>query len=107
MTGVARNAACGLFGLALLAAGTNSGALAQDDESLDQKVISNVLSTFGLKSNQGDIDYKERSPLVLPPRVELPPPDSGTVVTHAPISALSVTLVLIAAVAFGAVLAFA
>jgi hypothetical protein len=77
MTGVARNAACGLFGLALLAAGTNSGALAQDDDSLDQKVISNVLSTFGLKSNQGDIDYKERSPLVLPPRVELPPPETN------------------------------
>ena len=76
MTGVARNAACGLFGLALLAAGT-SPAPAQDEESFDQKFISNVLGTFGLKSNQADIDYKERSPLVLPPRVELPPPETN------------------------------
>ncbi|HKB02922.1 MAG TPA: CPBP family intramembrane glutamic endopeptidase [Gemmataceae bacterium] len=39
--------------------------------------------------------------------VELPPPDSGTVVTHDPISSVSVGLVLIAAAAFGVVLAFA
>jgi len=39
--------------------------------------------------------------------VELPPPNSGTVVTHDPISTLSVALVLAGAVIFGMVLAFA
>jgi hypothetical protein len=60
----------------MLAAGT-TWAQAQDDESFDQKIISNVLGTFGLKNSQGEIDYKERSPLVLPPRVELPPPETN------------------------------
>ncbi len=39
--------------------------------------------------------------------VELPPPNSGTIVTHDPISVLSVGLVLAGAVIFGMVLAFA
>jgi hypothetical protein len=68
--------------MTLLVAGAGTGAVAQDDEeSFDQKIISNVLSTFGLKSNQGDIDYKERSPLVIPPRVELPPPQTDPAAT--------------------------
>jgi CAAX protease family protein len=40
-------------------------------------------------------------------RVELPPPNSGTIVTHDPIAPMSVALVLTAAVAFGLVMAFA
>lgn len=39
--------------------------------------------------------------------VELPPPNSGTIVTHEPISMMSVGLVLAGAVIFGTVLAFA
>lgn len=39
--------------------------------------------------------------------VGLPPPDSGTVVTHDPLSPLSVALILIGAVAFGLVMALA
>jgi len=39
--------------------------------------------------------------------VQLPPPDSGTVVTHDPLSALSAALILVGAVAFGLVLALA
>jgi hypothetical protein len=39
--------------------------------------------------------------------VELPPPDSGTVVTHDPLSPASVGLVLLGALAFGLVLALA
>jgi hypothetical protein len=81
MTSVARTAACGLLGVALVIAGSSFGARAQDDESFDQKIISNVLGTFGLRSNQGDIDYKERSPLVLPPRVDLPPPEADPAAT--------------------------
>ena len=39
--------------------------------------------------------------------VELPPPNSGTIVTHDPISPLSVGLVLAGAVVYGLVLALA
>jgi membrane protease YdiL (CAAX protease family) len=39
--------------------------------------------------------------------VELPPPGSGTIVTHDPLSPLSVSLVVVGAVAFGLVLTFA
>jgi uncharacterized protein len=39
--------------------------------------------------------------------VELPPPGSGTIVTHDPLSPLSVCFVLLGAVAFGLVLSFA
>jgi membrane protease YdiL (CAAX protease family) len=39
--------------------------------------------------------------------VELPPPNSGTIVSHDPLSARSAALVLAAAIAFGLVLAFA
>jgi hypothetical protein len=76
MTGVTRTAACGLLGLALVVS-AGGGARAEDDESFDQKVISEVLGTLGLRSKDADIDYKERSPLVLPPRVELPPPEAN------------------------------
>jgi hypothetical protein len=76
MTGVTRTAACGLLGFALVvSAGT--GVRAEDEEPFDQKIISNVLGTFGLRSKDAEIDYKERSPLVLPPRVELPPPETN------------------------------
>src|SRR5262245_89702 len=40
-------------------------------------------------------------------RLELPPPDSSTIVTHDPISPVSLTLVLAGAVALGLVMAFA
>jgi hypothetical protein len=39
--------------------------------------------------------------------VELPPPNSGTVVTHDPLSPLSAAVVAVGAIAFGLVLAFA
>jgi hypothetical protein len=88
MMGVTRSAACGLIGFALVLAGpTSSGWAQNDDESFDQKILSNILGTFGLRNNQGDIDYKERSPLVLPPRVNLPQPqpDPATTVRNWPV----------------------
>lgn len=42
-----------------------------------------------------------------PRGMEVPPPDSGVVVAHDPLSATSVTLILIGAVAFGLVMALA
>jgi len=77
MRGLVRAAACGMVG-AMLVLGA-CPALAQDDEdnkSFDQKIIGNVLGTLGLRTTD-DIDYRERSPLVIPPKVELPPPQAN------------------------------
>jgi hypothetical protein len=46
-----------------------------DDDAPDVKLLRGLLSGIGLQG-QGDrgIEYRERSPLVLPPSTELPPP---------------------------------
>lgn len=46
-----------------------------DDDAADIKFLRKVLSGIGLQGpGQQGIDYRERSPLVLPPSTELPPP---------------------------------
>lgn len=54
---------------------------AQDDEEVedtfDTKFMKNLLSNFGLSaSSSPGIDYHERSPLVVPPSLDLPPPEN-------------------------------
>jgi hypothetical protein len=57
-------------------------ARAEDDEddnsSFEDKIIRNIIAGVGGTNmeNQG-IDYRERSPLVVPPRIDLPPPDAS------------------------------
>jgi hypothetical protein len=63
---------------AVLAAGLMMSAPpahAEDDEesSLEETIIRSILGT------NPSIDYRERSPLVVPPSRELPPPDAGAV----------------------------
>jgi len=78
MRGFLRAAACGLLGTVLVAAADVSRAVAEDAEpSFDRKIINNVLNGLGLRSGAGDIDYRERSPLVLPPKINLPPPQAN------------------------------
>ncbi|MEH2475361.1 hypothetical protein V1281_003461 [Nitrobacteraceae bacterium AZCC 2161] len=56
-------------------------ARAQDDEednsTFEDKIIKNIMTGLGGTNmeNQG-IDYRERSPLVVPPKITLPPPDA-------------------------------
>jgi hypothetical protein len=59
-----------------------SVARAQDDEDADDssfsdKIIKGIMTGVGGKNmeNQG-IDYRERSPLVVPPKIDLPPPEN-------------------------------
>jgi hypothetical protein len=50
-------------------------ASAQDDEqTFEQSILRGLL---GGGSSRPDLDYRERSPLVIPPSRDLPPPDSG------------------------------
>jgi hypothetical protein len=66
--------ACGIV-LCLPAALT---AHAEDDEdSFEQKVIKNILGGLGVDVGRAGIDYRERSPLVIPPTRDLPPPESA------------------------------
>jgi hypothetical protein len=62
-------------GMAVLAWGSN-GVRAEDDNDVapDTKFLRNMLKGLGLRQDGDDIDYRERSPLVLPPGQNLPPP---------------------------------
>jgi hypothetical protein len=60
--------------IGLAPAGT---AKAADDDHSDSTFFGNVLTTLGLKKDGPGIDYRERSPLVIPPKRDLPPPERG------------------------------
>lgn len=50
----------------------------EDDKSLSQKIIGTVIRGIGgTNLDDGNIEYRERSPLVIPPRVDLRPPETG------------------------------
>ena len=68
--------------VALLTLATAPVALAQDDEeeTFEQSIIRQLL---GGGSKPG-IEYRERSPLVIPPSRDLPAPESATTVAGAP-----------------------
>jgi hypothetical protein len=48
-----------------------------DDDTFEQKVIKNILGGMGVDVGRAGIDYRERSPLVIPPTRDLPPPESA------------------------------
>jgi hypothetical protein len=79
-TGLTRNLrlAVAMLGIGLvMSAGVARAADEEDDSSFEDKVIKNIMSGLGGTNmeNQG-IDYRERSPLVVPPKITLPPPDA-------------------------------
>jgi hypothetical protein len=76
-----RRAAAALLGAAtLLCALSAAPAIAADDEeeTFEERAIKYLLGGLGVDvGGRPDIDYRERSPLVLPNSMDLPPPDSG------------------------------
>jgi hypothetical protein len=77
MRGIMRAAACGLVGGVLMVACGITGAAAEDDDlTFDQKILRSVLGAVGVRSGSDDIEYRERSPLVVPPKADLPAPQS-------------------------------
>lgn len=56
-----------------------------DDSTFEEKIIKNLMGGIGATNmdNRG-IDYRERSPLVIPPKVDLPPPVSSSAEITAP-----------------------
>ena len=50
----------------------------EDDMTFEEKIIDNIMRGVGGTNmeNRG-IDYRERSPLVVPPKLNLPPPGAA------------------------------
>src|SRR5262249_31358640 len=50
-----------------------------DDKTFEEKIIDNLMRGIGATNmdNTG-IEYRERSPLVVPPKLDLPPPAAAT-----------------------------
>lgn len=55
-----------------------------DGMTFEERIIDNLMSGIGAKSmEKKGIEYRERSPLVVPPKLDLPPP-AGTEAKNAP-----------------------
>jgi len=49
----------------------------EDDRTFEEKIIGNIMSGLGgTNMETKGIEYRERSPLVVPPKIDLPPPAS-------------------------------
>lgn len=48
-----------------------------DEDTFEQRVIKGILGGLGVNVGGAGIDYRERSPLVIPPSTDLPPPNSS------------------------------
>lgn len=70
-----------LLGVGLLmASGPVRAQDADEDDSknFEEKLMDNLMSGLGgRKLEDGSIDYRERSPLVVPSKIDLPPPQTG------------------------------
>ena len=73
-----RAALAATIGMTVVAgcAGTSARAADDDDELIDTKIFRYVLKGLGLRQEDSNITYRERSPLVLPPSKDLPPPEA-------------------------------
>lgn len=81
---VARAVLGGLLGITLVFA-AGAAAFAGDDEDEDtfeQKIIKNIMKGMGADVDKNRIDFRERSPLVIPPTRDLPPPQEATQISN-------------------------
>jgi hypothetical protein len=70
-------------GLLLAASGTIAAAADEENEmTFEQRIIHGILT--GLGPSNPDIDYRERSPLVIPPSQNLPAPETTSSVDRNP-----------------------
>ncbi len=73
------------LGVGLVAAAQPAAAQDDDEMTFEQGIIHSLMTGLGATNmdNRG-IDYRERSPLVVPPRLDLPPPETSQDVTNVP-----------------------
>jgi hypothetical protein len=69
----------------VMTAGAAKAGDDEDDKTFEEKIIEGFMKGIGGTNmeNQG-IDYRERSPLVVPPKIDLPPPASTSAEVAAP-----------------------
>jgi hypothetical protein len=74
--GVLNRAACGAALAALFVCAGAAAARAGDDDTMSShtSLYDKMLQVVGVRSSGDDINYSERSPLVVPPTRDLPPP---------------------------------
>ena len=69
--------ACGAV-VALSGASAMAQQADDDEDTFEQKIIKNILGGLGVDVGRGNgIEYRERSPLVIPPPLDLPPPEAS------------------------------
>jgi hypothetical protein len=84
MKPVARATLGGFFAVTLLFA-AGAAAFAEDDQdedTIEQKIIKNIMKGMGADVDKDRIDFRERSPLVIPPTRDLPPPQEAGQITN-------------------------
>jgi hypothetical protein len=65
-------------GLALAMTAGTARAADDEDKGFSDKIIDGIKSSIrGTSIDDGRIEYRERSPLVVPPKLDLPPPDTA------------------------------
>ena len=86
LTRVLRLAAVALgIGLLMTAGAVRAQEDDEDDKTFEEKIIEGIMAGIGGTNmeNKG-IEYRERSPLVVPPKIDLPPPASASADMKAP-----------------------
>src|SRR5260221_12618584 len=65
------------IGLVMTAGAVRAQEDDEDDKTFEEKVIEGIMAGIGGTNmeNRG-IEYRERSPLVVPPKIDLPPPET-------------------------------
>ncbi len=72
------------IGLVMTAGAARAADDEDDDKTFEEKIIGGIMAGIGGTNmeNRG-IEYRERSPLVVPPKLDLPPPSAGANVCEA------------------------
>src|SRR5215472_14226632 len=57
----------------------------EDEPTFEERIISGIMHGLGgVNMDNSGIDYRERSPLVVPPKLDLPPPAASSTEVKAP-----------------------
>jgi hypothetical protein len=86
LTRAARISAIALgIGLLMTSHAARAGDDDEDDKTFEEKIIEGVIKGMGgTNMDNTGIDYRERSPLVVPPKIDLPPPQDTPKEAKAP-----------------------